>query len=281
MIVACSQCDKRFDKPPCHVARVKAVFCSKSCYDRAQKRRIRLVCPVCDGEFGVRPSEVKKYKCCSLICTQQNRKGANNANWQGGIAKSRRPEMSTAQYKNWRKAVFERDDYTCIDCGKRGGTIEADHSKRWVDSPELRYDVSNGVTRCRLCHVARHTKHEGQWVGTDFDGTLANFDCDWASDYRAVGAPIPAMVTRVKRWLLEGEDVRIFTARLDCYHPKYFNLMEWEVKKPIEKWCKEHLGVVLPITNRKDHHMRRLYDDRAHRVELNTGRITEETKDNG
>ena len=119
---------------------------------------------------------------------------------------------------------------------------------------------------------------EREWIGVDFDGTLADFDCDWNSDYRTVGAPIPVMVERVKKWLAEGEDVRIFTARLDCYHPLFYNLMEWEVKKPIEKWCREHLGVVIPITNRKDHWCKAIYDDRAYHVEKNTGRITEENE---
>ena len=48
------------------------------------------------------------------------------------------------------------------------------------------------------------------WIGVDLDGTLATFD---ASDPDVVGPPIPAMVQRVKRWLQEGREVRIVTAR--------------------------------------------------------------------
>lgn len=117
-----------------------------------------------------------------------------------------------------------------------------------------------------------------EWIGVDFDGTLAHYDCDWTADFRATGRPIPAMVEQVKKWLAAGEDVRIFTARMDCYHPVQFNLMDWEVKKPIEVWCKEHIGVVLPITNRKDYWCKAIYDDRAYHVERNTGKITEENK---
>ena len=113
-----------------------------------------------------------------------------------------------------------------------------------------------------------------EWIGVDLDGTLADYYCNWPEDFRAIGDPIPAMVERVKAWLAAGEDVRIFTARLDCYHPLNFNLMEWEVKKPIEQWCLKHLGVVLPITNRKDHWCKAIYDDRAYNVVLNTGKIT-------
>ena len=273
MIVLCSQCGVKFNKSPSQLVGVKAVFCSKVCQNSSQKRRIGLVCPICFKPFDIRPCEVKRYHTCSMSCARQYRQGKNNPNWRGGVAKSCRPEMSTAQYKNWRKAVFERDDYTCIDCGKHGGSLEADHSKTWAEYPNLRYEISNGITRCKTCYTQRHTKHDGKWVGADFDGTLADFECDWPKDYRSVGKPIPRMVERVKRWILEGEDVRIFTARMDCFHPIAGQLTEEEVKTPLEAWCLQHLGKVLPITNEKDYWCRKIYDDRVIHVEQDTGVI--------
>jgi len=41
----------------------------------------------------------------------------------------------------------------------------------------------------------------------------------------------------------------------------------------IEEWCLKHIGQVLPVTNRKDYFCKALYDDRAHRVEQDTGRL--------
>ena len=55
------------------------------------------------------------------------------------------------ELKIWRKKVFERDNYTCTQCGK-GGKLQAHHIKRWADYPELRFDVSNGQTLCVGCH---------------------------------------------------------------------------------------------------------------------------------
>jgi hypothetical protein len=112
-----------------------------------------------------------------------------------------------------------------------------------------------------------------RWIAVDFDGTLATFGCNWPEDYRATGDPIPAMVNRVKQWIADGEDVRIFTARLDCYHPKFTWLTPNDVKEPIEFWCFRHLGKVLPITNVKDYFCKALYDDRAVQVEQDTGRL--------
>ena len=112
-----------------------------------------------------------------------------------------------------------------------------------------------------------------KWIAVDFDGTLAKWGCPWPEDYRATGDPIPLMVERVKKWLAEGEDVRIFTARMDGYHPKDGPIPVHLVRKTIEDWCLKHIGVVLPVTNRKDYWCKAIYDDRARRVEQDTGRL--------
>jgi hypothetical protein len=60
------------------------------------------------------------------------------------------------EYDEWRTAVFERDDYTCKDCGQRGGELNAHHIKEYAKHPKQRLDVSNGITLCLDCHKARH-----------------------------------------------------------------------------------------------------------------------------
>ncbi len=112
-----------------------------------------------------------------------------------------------------------------------------------------------------------------RWIGVDFDGTLATFGCNWSEDYRATGQPIPAMVERVKQWIADGEDVRIFTARMDCYHPLFKDLTVECVKRPIIAWCLAHIGCELPVTNVKDYFCKAIYDDRAIGVEKDTGRL--------
>ena len=50
-------------------------------------------------------------------------RGENNNNWKGGISKInktiRQLIMETIEYKNWRRKIFERDDYTCVKCGEK------------------------------------------------------------------------------------------------------------------------------------------------------------------
>ena len=88
--------------------------------------------------------------------------GKNNPNWRGGISKERDRIAHTLEYKLWRKAVFERDNYTCRFCGQRGGKLEADHIKPWFLYPELRFAIDNGRTLCKECH---HKTDTWGWNG--------------------------------------------------------------------------------------------------------------------
>jgi hypothetical protein len=103
------------------------------------------------------------------------------------------------------------------------------------------------------------------WVGVDLDGTLAFYD-HWRGPEH-IGAPIPAMLERVKRWIAEGREVRIFTARVDNANGDAFT-----ARRAIEAYCQEHVGEVLPITNQKDYRMVEMWDDRCVQVIPNTGR---------
>ena len=93
--------------------------------------------------------------------------------------------------------------------------------------------------------------------GVDFDGTLV---------VEAYGNNIPVMpmVEMVKKWLADGEDVIIFTAR------------GWQ--QNVEDFCVKHFGKPLPITNVKQRGMSTWYDDRCVQVERDTGRILDAAK---
>lgn len=105
------------------------------------------------------------------------------------------------------------------------------------------------------------------WIGVDFDGTLAHYDKWRGIDH--VGSPIPAMCDRVRKWLEEGREVKIFTARVS--NLKDESLMD--AVKPIAAFCLKEFGRTLDITNIKDHRMEELWDDRAVQVERNTGAV--------
>ena len=86
------------------------------------------------------------------------RKG--KAPWNKGI-NGPRPEKVTiresVEYKDWRKSVFGRDNYTCQFCGQYGGILHADHIKPFAFYPELRLDLDNGRALCEACHKKTDT----------------------------------------------------------------------------------------------------------------------------
>ena len=71
---------------------------------------------------------------------------------KGGITPINMKIRSSREYKLWRKAVFERDNYTCRFCGGVGVKLNADHIKPFALFPELRFAIDNGRTLCEDCH---------------------------------------------------------------------------------------------------------------------------------
>lgn len=115
---------------------------------------------------------VLKGKKRSEETKEKNRK-ANLGNkshfWKGGLTNKNRLLRNMAKTKDWRKAVFERDNYTCQMCGSRNGNgsnvkLSAHHIKDWATNPESRWDVENGQTLCWPCH--RKTDNFGHKVYT-------------------------------------------------------------------------------------------------------------------
>lgn len=78
--------------------------------------------------------------------------GENNPFWKGGITPINLSIRNSLDYRLWRKAVFERDNYTCTWCGIIGGELNADHIKPFSLFPKLRFSIDNGRTLCHSCH---------------------------------------------------------------------------------------------------------------------------------
>lgn len=84
--------------------------------------------------------------------------------WKGGLTAKHLLIRQSTEYKLWRKAVFECDNYTCQECGVIGGRLNADHIKQFAYYPELRLEISNGRTLCEPCH--RKTDTWGKKLST-------------------------------------------------------------------------------------------------------------------
>lgn len=82
-----------------------------------------------------------------------DRTGAKNNNWKGGITLAHNKLRTTGAMVAWRKSVFKRDNYTCVKCSKRGGSLVADHHPyAFHKYPEQRLVLANGRTLCEQCN---------------------------------------------------------------------------------------------------------------------------------
>lgn len=133
-------------------------YSSERCKKISQTRKSKGIKPACTFPKGYKPWNTGKR-----IPTMG---GAGNPNWRGGKTPLAKMIRELPEYRNWRKAIYERDDYTCTICGVIGGRLNADHIKMFVtiisdnnindleaarDCSEL-WDIDNGRTLCEPCH---------------------------------------------------------------------------------------------------------------------------------
>ena len=82
--------------------------------------------------------------------------GSNNHNWNGGKSHYRTIIKNLYSYREWRKKVFERDNYTCQICGKRGGNLHAHHIEAFAKNKNKWFSLENGLTLCKEDHLGVH-----------------------------------------------------------------------------------------------------------------------------
>jgi len=69
------------------------------------------------------------------------------------LLKTDRQHMYDSQYKNWMRRVKTRDGWKCRIADKNcEGKVVAHHILPWSSFPELRYQLTNGITLCQHHH---------------------------------------------------------------------------------------------------------------------------------
>ncbi len=97
--------------------------------------------------------------------------GENSCNWKGGITKLSILIRTCLEYSEWRLKIFQRDLFTCQDCGDSGVKLNADHIKPFsyilkvnniktikdAENCQELWDTKNGRTLCVPCHQKTDT----------------------------------------------------------------------------------------------------------------------------
>ena len=152
----CKRCGVDYRVKPNRVT--TSNFCSCKCRGEAHRLPARQ-CVVCGSDHRL------YRKTCGKACDKAwqtlRQSGEKSHRWEGGKTPEATRIRNSQSYSNWRTAVFKRDDYTCLNCGVRGGKLNADHIKPFSKFPELRLDVANGRTLCFECHKKTDTFASG------------------------------------------------------------------------------------------------------------------------
>lgn len=80
-------------------------------------------------------------------------RGTKHPNWKGGVTYPIFALRKTKEYRLWHNAVLERDGFLCRKCHKSTRRLNAHHIFSFTLFPELRFEVSNGLTVCMRCHT--------------------------------------------------------------------------------------------------------------------------------
>ena len=137
------------------------------------------ICAMNDKRTGVKLSEDERIR---ISCTLRN---ILPEDFDGFVSNERKKFMESGEYKRWRDSIFERDDYTCQECFKRGGNLNVHHILPYKDYPDEYFTLNylNGITLCRKCHektfCSEHdyvTKYQSVLGVSYIDGALVPID---------------------------------------------------------------------------------------------------------
>lgn len=157
------------------IVKGKRKYCSRQCYYESRKLLINkkgknIICEICGKEFYAKPYLAKTRRFCSSKCWTQSdeskeivsntmllswelspRVGNKNSNWRGGSTSELKCRLGRKKWKQIRKFIMERDNYTCQKCLNNKTNIHIHHIKPYrfggKDEPD------NLISLCPSCHM--------------------------------------------------------------------------------------------------------------------------------
>lgn len=162
----CLNCGKDILAYNAYFVKLNRKYCSNSCKTTYQNKtnnpmnnmesRKKMSISNSIALKGIKRSDEtkEKYRLANLGCKSHF--------WKGGLTDKNRLLRNMAKTKNWRKLVFERDNYTCQICLNKNGNgvsvkLAAHHIKHWSKNIDKRWNLDNGITLCWNCHYKLHS----------------------------------------------------------------------------------------------------------------------------
>lgn len=113
---------------------------------------------ISEASRGTPISEETKKRISETRLKNGSARGSKNPNWRGGIQTDWEKLKNSNEYKLWRKAVYERDNYTCRACNSTKKRLEAHHILPRCNFKHLTFAIDNGITLCLDCHKKTYFK---------------------------------------------------------------------------------------------------------------------------
>lgn len=143
---------------------IKEYFAGKECILISENyvgafKKLDYICR-CGTHHSMTFANFESNKSCPE-CKREQFRGKNNPRWNSSkTSEERQDDRKYPQYDIWRKGVYSRDNYFCQLCGsKKSGILIAHHINSYLRFPELRTELSNGVTLCNSCHKEFHSTY--------------------------------------------------------------------------------------------------------------------------
>lgn len=176
----CIVCKKSVEVIPSRLNTFK--FCSYKCrskwrsehwtganHPQYQEGPRTKICLWCCQEFAQREteaiSEFRKRKFCSRGCAkfgQLRRTGEHHPLFKPDSRRKNR----RGKHGAWARAIISRDCAKCQECGITGVELHAHHIREFSEYPDLRWELSNGITLCFRCHWAVHSASNANGVNS-------------------------------------------------------------------------------------------------------------------